>query len=64
MKVFSARFNEEGEVKEDGAVAISLPLENLFQRLCRVGFLLTKILGEPILKRAKRIPITRTPDYH
>jgi len=29
-----------------------------------MGFILMRILGDPILKRAKRIPITRTPDYH
>jgi SAM-dependent methyltransferase len=51
-------------IKDDGMVAVSLPLENLFQRLCRVGFILMRIFGDPILKRAKRISITRTPDYH
>jgi len=51
-------------VKDDGMVAVSLPLENLFQRLSRMGFILMRIMGDPILKRAKRIPITRTPEYH
>ena len=51
-------------VKDDGVVTISLPLENLFQRLSRTGFILMKIAGDPILRRAKRIPITRTPEYH
>ena len=51
-------------VKDDGVVAISLPLENLFQKACRTSFILMKIAGNPILKKAKRIPITRTPEYH
>jgi SAM-dependent methyltransferase len=51
-------------VKDDGMVVISLPLENLFQKACRIGFVLMKIAGDPILKRAKRIPITQTPEYH
>lgn len=51
-------------VKEDGLVAISLPLENLTQKFLRIGFILMKIGGSPILRRAKHIPITRTPDYH
>jgi len=51
-------------VKDDGTVAVSLPLENLFQRLCRIGFIIMRLTGNPILKRAKRIPITRTPEYH
>jgi ubiquinone/menaquinone biosynthesis C-methylase UbiE len=51
-------------IKVNSMVAVSLPLENLFQRLCRVGFILMRIFGDPILKRAKRISITRTPDYH
>ncbi|MBO3810152.1 MAG: class I SAM-dependent methyltransferase [Candidatus Brockarchaeota archaeon] len=51
-------------VKDDGIVAISLPLENLLQRLARVGFILMRLLGDTILKRAKHIPITRTPEYH
>ena len=50
-------------VKDDGMVAVSLPFENLFQKVCRTGFVLTKIMGDPILKRAKRIPTTRTPEY-
>lgn len=51
-------------VKDGGAIAISLPLENLFQRLSRIGFVLMKIAGSPILKRAKGVPITKTPEYH
>ena len=51
-------------VKDDGMVAVSLPLENLFQRLSRMGFILMRIMGDPILKRAKTIPISRTPEYH
>lgn len=51
-------------VKGDGTVAVSLPLENLFQRLSRMGFILMRIMGDPILKRAKCIPITRKPQYH
>ena len=51
-------------LKNDGTIVVSLPLENLFQRLSRMGFILMKIMGDPILKRAKRIPITRTPEYH
>ena len=43
-------------VKDGGAIAISLPLENLFQRLSRIGFVLMKIAGSPILKRAKGVP--------
>ena len=50
--------------KNGGKVVISLPLENLFQRLARVGFRLMKIMGDPILKKAKQVPITRTPEYH
>jgi len=51
-------------VKDEGLVAISLPLENLTQRLLRVGFTLMRISGDPILKKAKHIPITRKPEYH
>ena len=50
--------------KDDGIVTISLPLENLFQRLCRIGFTIMRLTGSPIFKKAKRIPIIRTPDYH
>jgi len=50
--------------KNGGKVVISLPLENLFQRLARVGFRPMKIMGDPILKKAKQVPITRTPEYH
>lgn len=38
-------------VKEDGLVAISLPLENLTQKLLRIVFILMKIGGNPILKK-------------
>ncbi|MHA1834020.1 MAG: hypothetical protein ACTSV7_08520 [Candidatus Baldrarchaeia archaeon] len=41
-----------------------MPLENLLQRLSRMGFVLMRIMGNPILKRTERIPITRTPEYH
>ncbi|MEM2981367.1 MAG: class I SAM-dependent methyltransferase [Thermoproteota archaeon] len=51
-------------VKNDGMVAISLPLENLFQKVYRIGFVLMKIAGDPILKRSKHVPLTRTPRYH
>jgi len=51
-------------VKDGGVVVVSLPLENLFQRLCRIGFVLMKITGDPLLKRSKHIPILRSPDYH
>jgi len=50
-------------VKDDGTIAISLPLENLFQRLSRIGFVLMRIAGSPILKKAK-VSITKTPEYH
>jgi len=50
--------------RKNGIVAISLPLENFFQRLCRIGFTLMKATGDPILKKAKRVPITRKPEYH
>jgi len=51
-------------VRKHGFIAISLPLENLFQRLSRIGFILMRMRGEPILKRGKNISITRMPDYH
>jgi len=51
-------------MKNDGMFAISLPLENLIQKLCRIGFILMKIGGDPILKHARSVPITRTPEYH
>lgn len=51
-------------VQHGSAVAISLPLENLMQKLLRIGFPLKRIAGDPILKRAKRVPIIRTPEYH
>lgn len=50
-------------VRNEGLVTISLPLENLTQKLLRIGFILMKIGGDPILDKAK-IPVTRTPDYH
>lgn len=51
-------------VKNHSFIAISLPLENLFQRLSRMGFSLMRIMGDPLLKRVKNIPITQTPNYH
>jgi ubiquinone/menaquinone biosynthesis C-methylase UbiE len=51
-------------IKSNGLVAISLPLENLAQKLLRIGFTFMKISGDPILKKAKHVPITRTPEYH
>jgi len=51
-------------VRNEGLVAISLPLENLTQKLLRIGFILMKIGGNPVLNKMKYIPITRTPDYH
>lgn len=51
-------------VKNGGIVAISLPLENLFQKWLRVGFALMKLIGDPILKDSKRVPIGKTPNYH
>jgi SAM-dependent methyltransferase len=51
-------------LKVNGLIAVSLPLENLFQRLSRVGFRLMKVVGDPILKKAKPVPITKTPEYH
>jgi len=50
-------------VRDDGAIAVSLPLENLFQRLSRIGFVLMKIAGNPFLKK-KWVPVTKTPQYH
>jgi len=51
-------------VRNEGLVAISLPLENLTQRLLRLSFTLMRIVGDPILKNTKHIPITRKPEYH
>jgi ubiquinone/menaquinone biosynthesis C-methylase UbiE len=48
-------------VRNRGFVAISLPLENMFQKASRIGFIIMKLMGD---KRAKRIPITKTPEYH
>ncbi|MGQ9461415.1 MAG: class I SAM-dependent methyltransferase, partial [Candidatus Bathyarchaeaceae archaeon] len=36
-------------VEDGGALAVSLPLENLFQKLSRLGFMFMKIMGDPIL---------------
>ena len=47
--------------RNGGMVAVSLPLENFFQRLSRIGFILMKIAGKPV---PKRVSITRTPEYH
>jgi len=41
-----------------------LPLENLTQKFLRIGFILMKIGGKPILKKGMYIPITQKPDYH
>jgi len=43
---------------------ISLPLENLFQRLARIGFKLMKIMGDPMPKKSNQINITKIPNYH
>ncbi|MGB9623132.1 MAG: hypothetical protein ACPL07_04725, partial [Candidatus Bathyarchaeia archaeon] len=51
-------------LKVNGLVAVSLPLENLFQRLSRIGFRLMKMTGDTILKKTKPIPITKTLEYH
>ena len=53
-------------IRSDSLVIVSLPLENLFQRLSRIGFALIEIVRNPILRRANRIPITltRTSEYH
>ena len=45
-------------------VAISLPLEGVFQKLLRIGFFLLKISGNPFLKKVKNVGVTRTPEYH
>jgi len=45
-------------------VGISLPLENLFQRLSRIGFIIMKIAGDPIIKKTRSVPIATTPEYH
>lgn len=50
--------------RNSSLVAISLPLENLFQRFSRIGFVLMKIARNPILKREKNLSVTRTPEYH
>ena len=51
-------------LKDDGLMAISLPLENFIQKLLRIGFIFMKIGGNTILRRVRHIPITRTPEYH
>jgi len=51
-------------LKIGGLAAISLPLENLIQKLLRIGFIFMKIGGDPILKKVRHIPITQTPEYH
>lgn len=50
--------------KHNGVIVISLPLENLIQRLSRIGFILMRVFGDHIIKRTKPIPITKTPEYH
>lgn len=55
---------------EGGSIAISLPLENLFQKLSRLGFKFmepkpfSNNAQGPVLKRAKKVPITKMPEYH
>ena len=52
-------------VKDGGMAVISLPLENRFQKLSRMGFILMKAKGDYIpAGAAKHVPITRTPEYH
>lgn len=51
-------------VENGGLAAISLPLENLLQRLFRIGFVLMKFVGNSFFKGKKSIPITRMPEYH
>ncbi|MEM2661293.1 MAG: methyltransferase domain-containing protein [Nitrososphaeria archaeon] len=48
----------------NGLIAVSLPLENLMQKLLRVGFILMQITGDPIMRKIGHIPISRTPEYH
>jgi ubiquinone/menaquinone biosynthesis C-methylase UbiE len=45
-------------LKNNGLAVISLPLENLTQKLLRIGFIIMKITGDPILKKARQVPIT------
>lgn len=40
--------------KHDGTIVVSLPLENAFQRLARIGFILM----------GKKVVLKRTPEYH
>lgn len=51
-------------VKGGKFVAISLPLENLLQKLSRIGFILMKVWGNFFFKEVARIPLTRMPEYH
>ena len=51
-------------IKDDAIVAVSLPLENLFSKLCRIGLVLMRVGGDPFLRKAKSVPITETPQYH
>jgi ubiquinone/menaquinone biosynthesis C-methylase UbiE len=50
-------------LKGDGIVALSLPLENVFQKLLRIGFIFVKISGDLRLKKMN-ILINKTPEYH
>lgn len=55
--------------KNEGAVVISLPLENSLQKLSRIGFKLVKPKpfsnnGSASVQERINVPITRTPDYH
>lgn len=51
-------------VENDRLIVVSIPLENSVQRLSRIGFVLMKIGGNPILKSVRQIPVARTPEYH
>lgn len=54
----------EGVTRQNGIVAISLPLENAFQKLIRIGFVLMRIRGDPILERMNYTPSIGMPNYH
>jgi hypothetical protein len=59
-----ASIEMERASKKRASLAVSLPLENLVQKLSRVGFVGMKLLGEPLPKRIGHVPVTKTPDYH
>jgi len=46
-------------IKERGIIAMSLPLENLFHKVCRIGLVFMKITGDRVLKEVKRIRFSR-----